>query len=380
MFEPSSTLEPADVLELSQTTADAADLLAEWSALADRVDAPPFLHPGWIAAWADAFGVESLQLIAVRRDGELVAVMPMDRRSGSLHAPANSHSPLFGPLALDDDARDELLRRLFDAPCTSVELDVLDGSASALDPIADTAREEGMLVLSRTVARSPYIPLQGSFEDFERGLSRNRRRGLGRQLRRLEGEGAVAFEIHDGRERLDDLLDEILAVEASGWKGDRGTAIASSLATRRFYSDVAHWAARRGWLRLAFLRLDGRPIACDFALEHGGSWYTLKAGYDERLRPFGPGALLLRFEVEHCYEQGLARLDLLGNEDPFKASWTNHCGERVWLRAFKRSPRGVAAWSVLATRERLRDLGARALRSTHAVEAWLVLQTAAGAA
>ena len=34
-----------------------------------------------------------------------------------------------------------------------------------------------------------------------------------------------------------------------------------------FYRRVAAWAAERDWLRLAFLRLDGRPLAFDLALE-----------------------------------------------------------------------------------------------------------------
>lgn len=146
------------MFDSTQTTADAAELLTEWSALADRLAAPPFLHPGWIAAWTNAFGVESLRLIAVHRDGELVAAMPMDKRGGNLHAPANCHSPLFGPLAIDNDARDELLLRLFDDRCTSIELNVLGdnggGTGDALRPIADTARDKGMLILSRT-PRSP---------------------------------------------------------------------------------------------------------------------------------------------------------------------------------------------------------------------------------
>lgn len=72
--------------------------------------------------------------------------------------------------------------------------------------------------------------------------------------------------------------------------------------------------------------------------------------------------MLLRFELEHCYARGLNRLDLLGHEDPFKASWTDRCAERIWLRTFKRSPRGLATWTALATREGLRDLTAPARR------------------
>jgi CelD/BcsL family acetyltransferase involved in cellulose biosynthesis len=356
------------------------DLRAEWAALADQVSAAPFLHPGWITAWFDAFGSGRVRLLVVRRDGELVAAMPMEERRRGLRAPVNSHSPLFGPLAVDVDARDELLRKLFEDPGAGVELDFLDGDEQTLEPIAGAGREARMLLLRRTAAWSRYIVLRDDFAAYQRRLSRNRRRGLRRQQRRLEGSGKLEFEVHDGADHLDALLEEVFAVESSGWKGDRGTAIASASDTRRFYSDVARWAAERDWLRLAFLRLDGEPIACDFALEHDGCWYTLKAGYDERLRSFGPGALLLRFEIEHCYARGIERLELLGHDDSFKASWTDDRAERVWLRGFRRTPSGVAAWAAVAARERARALAARTRGSAHAFEAGLALQMAAGLA
>jgi CelD/BcsL family acetyltransferase involved in cellulose biosynthesis len=348
-------------------------LTAEWDALADRVDAAPFLRPGWIGTWATAFGATDLQTIVVRRDGELVGVLPMDRRRGALRSPVNWHSPLFAPLAIDDEARDELLRQLFDQSCVGVELNLLESGSGALEPIAGVARAGRRMVLSRTMIRSPFIALDGDFADYERGLSRNRRRGLRRHRAKLERLGRVEFEVHDGREGLDELLGEAFELEASGWKGARGSAIASSAVTRRFYTDVARWAADRGWLRLAFLRVDGRPIACDYALEHGGSWYSLKAGYDERMCSFGPGALLLREEIAHCYDRGLDRLDLLGHVDPFKLSWTARHTERGSLRAFRRTPVGVLAWTYGATREWVRALVRDTRRSSYSIETWAVL-------
>ena len=79
-------------------------------------------------------------------------------------------------------------------------------------------------------------------------------------------------------------------MEGSGWK--TRTAIASRPDTRRFYRDVARWAAGRGWLRLGFLRLDGRALAFDFCLEHAGTHYLLKTGFDPAFRAYGPGMLM----------------------------------------------------------------------------------------
>ena len=52
----------------------------------------------------------------------------------------------------------------------------------------------------------------------------------------------------------------------------------------RFYTRLSSWAETEGWLRLAFLTLDGRPIAGDLALESAGVHYVLAADYDDAAR------------------------------------------------------------------------------------------------
>ncbi len=327
---------------------------AEWDAFADSLDAAPFLRPAWFEAWSTAFRRQPVQLVTVHEGGELAGAMPVEACRGGLRTPTNSHSPFYAPLAASPEARDRLLSELFAKAAGRIELDLLSGGEPLRDSAARAARDRGRLVISRLVASAPYVDLSGDFDFYEQGLSRNRRRALRRQRRRLEETGEVTFEVHDGGERLDALLEEMFRVEASGWKGRRGTAIASRPQTRRFYTDVARWAAAEGWLRLAFLRVDGEAVAADYVIEHDQVWYTLKAGYDERLRAFGPGALLLREEIAHCFAAGLARLDLLGCEDPFKLSWTSDGSSRHRIGAFRRNPSGLAHWTGATARAQAR--------------------------
>jgi hypothetical protein len=62
-------------------------------------------------------------------------------------------------------------------------------------------------------------------------------------------------------------LEEGFRVEGSGWKGVYGTSISSHPATRRFFTEVAYWASKCGWLRLAFLCLNDRALDFGYALE-----------------------------------------------------------------------------------------------------------------
>src|SRR5207253_4308850 len=128
---------------------------------------------------------------------------------------------------------------------------------NGLAAFEEAARRARHRLLVRTQQRSPYVVIGGDWDAFCESLDRKEVKEIRRRRRRLEEQGETRFDVEDGSERLDSLLDEWLQVEASGWKGRTGTAVASDPGTLEFYRAIARWAAGRGSLRLAFLRLDG---------------------------------------------------------------------------------------------------------------------------
>ena len=152
----------------------------------------------------------------------------------------------------------------------------------------------------------------------------------------------------EGRENLGALLDEGFALEPSGWKAARGTAIISRPETKSFYTGLAQWAAGRDTLRLAFLRLDERPLAFQLAIEDAGAYFFVKGGYDPDYGRFSPAKLLVRELLRHSFSSRLRRYEFLGPPDPFKLEWTVNCHDLKRVRAFGRSPGAVATWVAAA--------------------------------
>ena len=317
------------------------ELRAEWDELADRTGAAPFLRAGWIEAWHSAFGLGELRALTTRRDGRLAGLLPVSARRGSLVSPTDWHTPVFGPVAEDPGAIRELAHELLRRARRRADLWFLPADSAALGQARAAAGEAGCRSIVRTIARAPYVPIEGPFEEYMGGLDRKFRKEIGRLWRRLEERGDTQVSYEDGSERLDDLLAEGFRLEGSGWKADAGTAILSDPAIERFYRDVARWAAERGWLRLAFLRLDGRALAFDMCLEHGGAFYVLKGGFDTEERKAGPGTLLTHHGIERAFELGLDSYELLGQADEYKRSWTSLSRERVRFQAFPRRPAGA---------------------------------------
>src|SRR5438132_345353 len=138
----------------------------------------------------------------------------------------------------------------------------------------------------------PLVGVEGDWEAYERRRSRKALGDVHRRRRRREQKGHVTLDVLDGREGLSEALEEGFRLEPSGWKGARGTAIVSDPRARAFYTEVARWAAARDTLRLAFLRLDGRALAFEYAIEEAGVHYYVKGGFDRAYAEYAPGKLL----------------------------------------------------------------------------------------
>jgi CelD/BcsL family acetyltransferase involved in cellulose biosynthesis len=316
-------------------------LTDEWEALAERTASTPFLRPGWFEAWWGAFGSGTPELVTVRRHGELAALFAGRRHGSVLESATNAHTPEFGVLAVDPAAARELFEAVLARGARRVTLGYVTRGLPGIEELKAVAGEAGYRVMDATLLRSPYIALDGDWQSYLASMTSRFRSELGRLRRRLGERGQVRLEVTDGDDRLEELLVEGFRVEASGWKLERGTAINSRPETQRFYSGVADWAAARGLLRLVFLRLDEQALAFGFCLEDRRSHYVVKSGYDPEFQRYAPGKLLCRSVVERAFEEGLASVELLGNDEPWKRDWTHTVHERALVEAFAASPQGL---------------------------------------
>jgi CelD/BcsL family acetyltransferase involved in cellulose biosynthesis len=338
--------EPGEIpLSITELT-EISDLASEWDALCDRLDVSPSLRPGWFSAWWEAFGSGRWEILVARRGEQLAGVMPLVRSRYGLASPTNWHSPEFGPVAEDKEAKRSLIEDALSRAHGRLDLSFLRGETPPVRWISEAARKRDYWVIVRTLERSPYVELEGEWDEYERRLPSKRRADLRRRRRRLGELGSYGFECDDGSERLPELLAEGIDVEAAGWEGRDGTPIAAQHETRLFYERVAQWAADGGYLRLFFLRLDGKAIAFAFCLIDSQSLSVLKIGFDPSHARFAPGLLLTREMLMYAFETRLHTYEFLGNVEPYKLIWTEHCRDRVRLQAFPRTTAGFANYLV----------------------------------
>jgi CelD/BcsL family acetyltransferase involved in cellulose biosynthesis len=343
-----------------------AALCDEWNALLASGPADvPFARHEWIAAWLEAFAPRARLRVFVARDahGRAAGMAPLveERRFGlrRLVAPANDHSCrvewVLGPDA--PGALEALWAHLRD----SVSWDVIllrdvprDGPTAQL---ADLAAADGHPHGHWESMRSPYVSL-GS-RPVAAQLDAKFKANLRRRLRRLLEQGPVAVERVDGPDGVAPFLERFLALEAAGWKGRRGTAIAGDPRLVSFYSSIARSAAEGRWVALRALEMGGRPAAMHFGLAYRGTYYLPKPAYDETLAPCSPGQLLFAEVVAECEARGFHEVDFLGPDMPWKREWAPQHRPHDWLYVYRP---GLPGRTLHTLRHRVRPLAREVLR------------------
>ncbi|HEU4651370.1 MAG TPA: GNAT family N-acetyltransferase, partial [Croceibacterium sp.] len=232
----------------------------------------------------------------------------------------------------------EALRAQGDA----LHLPRIPADSPAVAALSRAYKGRGFVRMARTDGY-PVLKLDGSWKEPELALNAGRRSDFRRARRRAERFGSPSFEMKSPtREDLSSLLQEAWRVEAAGWKGARGSALARDRLRGRFYWRYAAAAARKGVLRLAFMRIDGRAVAMQLAAESAGKLWLLKIGHDEQYASCSPGQQLMLYVAGEAARRGLTALEFLGEEEAWTRSWTRASRDCVALRVYPFTRRGVS--------------------------------------
>lgn len=135
-------------------------------------------------------------------------------------------------------------------------------------------------------------------------ISKERRKYLRKQERRLERLGFVEYVEWQAGAEIETWLEEFLQLEAKGWKGRAGSALASDPASRQFFLEAMREGARRRRLLFLALRLNENPVALKCCLRTGAGSFAFKIAFDEDYEQASPGWQLELETIRrlHCDE------------------------------------------------------------------------------
>jgi Acetyltransferase (GNAT) domain len=320
------------------------DHIHAWESLAVNAMEPnPFYEPWFLLPAIDSFGCnQSLIFVLVYAEirgkaSQLCAFFPLVRCYNYRGLPVphlrlwkHLHCFLCTPL----------LRRPYAKQCLSLFHDWLadEGRASMMEwgtiagdgPFYRTLSEALQCTgrascLTYSYERAMLRPRIDGEAYIGEALSKKTLTDLRRLGKRLGELGELRYTTLEPGTAAEPWIETFLRLEASGWKGRRGSALNCSEEGRSFFTKAALQAAQRGKAMMLALELNGEPIAmkCNFLAQSGG--YTFKMAYDERYARYSPGMLLELENIREFHRRESLR-------------WMDSCAEanhplmnRVWL-------------------------------------------------
>ena len=154
--------------------------------------------------------------------------------------------------------------------------------------IADALHSRDMMVLATDgFSRALLTKGDGHAVEVPHGIAKE----LRRKERRLAERGRVQQRVLRLEGEVQRWIDEFLRLEASGWKGRRGTALACREGDRRFAAEAMSAAWHRGQLMMVGVDLETRPLArcCNFVSGEGA--FAFRTAFDESFGAYSPGVM-----------------------------------------------------------------------------------------
>ncbi len=289
-------------------------IVAEWRDLAANALEPNvFYEPAFLLAAAPVLGRDAGAMLVWSGGAprHLLGLFParIEQRRYGLKLPilvglTHPYGPLGVPL-VDREAAEPVIAAFFAHLAAEVTLPGLallpflpehGPFAAVLDPllrragmpVADFDRHQRAL-LAPGAERSRYV---------ERAIGRHRQKELRRQWRRLTETGAVLITAATEPAAVGRALDDFLTIEAGGWKGKAGTAIADHEDLLRFIVTAVGDLAVEGKAAINRILVDGRAIAAAVVLRSGRLAWLWKIAYDEAFARYSPG-VMVTVEVTH---------------------------------------------------------------------------------
>lgn len=319
----------------------------DWRCLEAHATLPSQMHAFHAALAATMMPGRILRLVTADDGDQAVGILPLCRGRGWLsrwHAAGSRqvYEPV-DALCRDEAAAEALARKLarLDRP---LRLDRVP-AASPLIPALRKATKGRGIIVTRPAQASPTLAFHPGETDPELRFNSGRRSDFRRARRRAEDVGGVSFEMHAPTPgSFASLFEEAVAVEECGWKGEAGSALGKDQAKGSFFRDFLYRASRDGRCRIAFMRIDGRPVATQLAVEFQRRYWLFKIGFDQKFSRCSPGNLLMLYAMTDAATRGLAGVELLGEVEPWIIeTWTRDAMECLRIQTYPFNLRGLAA-------------------------------------
>jgi hypothetical protein len=184
-------------------------------------------------------------------------------------------------------------------------------------------KNEGYEAVGEAMDICPYIPLPKTWEEYLNTLSKKSRYNVRKKWRDLEKEHKNSlFFIVDDEDSLLEAMESMVQLhrQRMTMKGIKG--FSTSAQFWEFQKEVAKEFLAKGWLFLGVLKVDGSPVALQYAFKFNNKLFHYQTGFDPNYERHSTGLISTAFMIESALKERLQEYDFLRGREDYKFHWT----------------------------------------------------------
>lgn len=321
----------AGILPLGAVAATDID---RWEALAAAAAEPnPFFEPSLVLDAEPVLGRgrSNAGLLVVVDGDRWVACLPVCHRTrfGRARVPpcltslCHTYCFLGTPLVAEDDVGGALTALVLAGTRQRTAMFVMDhlGAGGPVQAALETAliRLDVSALHRRPSVRAAVQRREDG--DYSANWHRSQRKTLRRGRRGLEAALGGPVRLVDRSDDAD-APGDFVRLEARGWKGAAGTAVASRPGHERWFRGACSALMSAGRLEVHELRAGDTAVAMNCNIVSGAHGISLKTAYDETYRKHSPGVVLEMLALDQFHAEG--RLECMDSHTDSGNDMINH--------------------------------------------------------
>lgn len=317
----------------------------------------PLQSPAWLISWWEAYGESDpqfkLSVLAVWDEGRLAGIAPFYLKShpylgktlrwlGDGRA-STDHSTILVASAEDEPAIVTAVANWIVEGVTKrwqrLRLEAIDRGDRACEQLCRLLEEANLDTEWINDVGSLPAPLADDWESYLGSLSKNRRKKFRRWVRDWFDTARASVEVVTTEEQRKAMWPLLMKLHNERREGMGKEGVFTCEKFHQFHLLASEKLLADGKLYMALLRLDGEPVAIEYAPQDGHAIYAYQGGISSKGLENDAGHLSMIAMVKHAIESGRVCFDLLRGDEPYKSSWR---AEHLPARTLHVRPRTVA--------------------------------------
>lgn len=295
-------------------------LWENWDLLNERYcNAHPLLQSRFVQLLIKHFPAE-LEILTDYENGKCSTLVLLEAPNGLIQ---RAYHPAQSQIALL--LAPQNLGKRFNLDKTKVSKNVLKLDLFSIDPKYQRSAVEIPGLELAVKSTNTAIAVTDCFSDYWAKRPRNLRKNMSRYRNRVSKTlGGYTFKVLTDLQDISDAVDRYGLLESKGWKGVSDTALHPDNAQGHFYREIMESFARSENAYVFELWTNDQLVSSRLCISNDTLFIVLKTTYDEALKQYAFGRLLLFEMTKYVFDNNLAKsIDFYTNATSDQLNWGN---------------------------------------------------------